>query len=160
MKIGELARRSGLTTPTLRFYEEIGLVSPSKRSPSGYREYDATAQGRLNFISCAKNLGLSLDEIKELLDICDGDGCAASEVRLRHVLAHKIDVVNKQIAEQKRFKRQLEQAYARLSGPATPVLSRELRVIGTSACSCGATCDEESCRSDCECCPTEEVSEA
>ncbi|WP_422126192.1 MerR family transcriptional regulator [Vibrio fluvialis] len=67
-QIGELAKRCGVSTDTLRFYEKNALISPAGRSDSGYRLYDEENQKQVSFILKAKELGLSLEEIKELLD--------------------------------------------------------------------------------------------
>jgi DNA-binding transcriptional MerR regulator len=55
--IGEVAERSGFTTSALRYYEGIGLISPSGRTPAGYRLFDEHALARLSFIEGAKHLG-------------------------------------------------------------------------------------------------------
>lgn len=67
MKIGELARRSGVGVDAIRFYEREALLAPATRLPSGYRLYGADALTRLDFIRRAKALGFSLAEIRELL---------------------------------------------------------------------------------------------
>lgn len=67
MRIGELAERAGMTAKTLRFYEQSGLLPPPKRTPSGYRDYDEAALGRLRFIRAAQAAGLSLAEITEVM---------------------------------------------------------------------------------------------
>lgn len=68
-QIGELAKRCGVTADTLRFYEKNNLIAPASRSESGYRLYDENNQKQVTFILKSKALGLSLDEIKELLEI-------------------------------------------------------------------------------------------
>ncbi|SJL83489.1 Zn(2+)-responsive transcriptional regulator [Vibrio palustris] len=68
-QIGELAKRCDVSTDTLRFYEKNGLIVPAGRSESGYRLYNADNQHQVIFILKAKAVGLSLDDIKELLDI-------------------------------------------------------------------------------------------
>ncbi|CAM3140238.1 Zn(2+)-responsive transcriptional regulator [Vibrio mytili] len=68
-QIGELAKRCGVTADTLRFYEKNELIRPAKRSESGYRLYNEENQKQVHFILKAKQLGLSLDEIKDLLEI-------------------------------------------------------------------------------------------
>lgn len=64
MKIGELARKSGLTPSAIRFYEEQGLLSPTSRTANGYREYASSAMDRLHVIQVSKRLGFSLDVIR------------------------------------------------------------------------------------------------
>ena len=71
MFIGELARRTGVNTKTIRYYEDIGLLPPAARTPSGYRQYGEEDVDRLEFIRNAKALGVALEEIKEVLAFRD-----------------------------------------------------------------------------------------
>ena len=71
MKIGALADAVGVTTKTVRFYESIGLLPPPPRTASGYRSYDDSDAERLRFIKTAQRLGLSLDEIREIIAFRD-----------------------------------------------------------------------------------------
>ncbi|MDQ1425729.1 MAG: hypothetical protein QOD72_3227 [Acidimicrobiaceae bacterium] len=82
-RIAEVARRTGFTTPTLRYYEEIGLMPPARRTEAGYRLYDERAVERLMFIARAKQLGCSLEEITELVRAWDTEDCAPVQHRLR-----------------------------------------------------------------------------
>ncbi|WP_343732728.1 MerR family transcriptional regulator [Duganella sp.] len=68
MKIGELARKSGIAASAIRFYEEQGLLAPISRTPSGYRQYASNAPDRLKLIQGAKRLGFSLEVIRDMLD--------------------------------------------------------------------------------------------
>jgi MerR family copper efflux transcriptional regulator len=74
MRIGELARRSGTTTKTLRFYEQAGLLPAPERTPSGYRDYDEGVLDRLSFVRAAQAAGLSLAEIREVIAVRDDTG--------------------------------------------------------------------------------------
>lgn len=65
--IGDLARRSGLSTRTVRFYSDAGVVPESTRSPAGYRRYDQDAVARLDLVRTLRELGLPLDTIRSLL---------------------------------------------------------------------------------------------
>jgi len=65
--IGDLAKRSGLTPATIRYYESIGLLSAPPRSSAGYRRYGDTTLQELDFVKKAQGLGFSLDEIQEIL---------------------------------------------------------------------------------------------
>lgn len=67
MKIGELARRTGLTASRIRFYESLGLLPMVDRMPNGYRHYPRDAQLVLELIDTAQKAGFSLDEIRTLL---------------------------------------------------------------------------------------------
>ncbi len=66
-KVGELARLTGLTVRTLRFYDQIGLFSPSGQTETGHRLYNETDLSRLHQILSLKELGLSLEEIHSVL---------------------------------------------------------------------------------------------
>ena len=89
--IGETARRSGFAPATLRYYDDLGLVTPAERSPSGYRRYDERDLDRLRFVGRAKQLGCSLDEIGGLLVAWDGGECGPVQDRLRELVSAKID---------------------------------------------------------------------
>lgn len=67
--IGELGHRVGVPPQTIRYYERLGLLEPPERTESDYRIYSETSEERLRFIQKAKRFGLSLDEIKQLIDI-------------------------------------------------------------------------------------------
>ncbi len=67
MRIGELAQQLSVNPKTIRYYEDIGLLPAPSRTASGYREYGADDQKRLEFIRAAQRLGFSLDEIREVL---------------------------------------------------------------------------------------------
>ena len=91
LTIGQLARRAELAPETLRHYERLGLVEPSRRTESNYRLYDADAVRRLHFIRRAQSLGFSLPEIRQLLGLhAQGAGDMAqvraiAEQRLRQI---------------------------------------------------------------------------
>ncbi|MEU9853554.1 MerR family transcriptional regulator [Streptomyces sp. NPDC047974] len=66
--IGELARRTGLTVKTIRFYSDRGIVAPTDRSPAGYRLYDIDAVARLDLVRTLRELGLDLPTIRKVVD--------------------------------------------------------------------------------------------
>jgi DNA-binding transcriptional MerR regulator len=96
--ISDVASRTGFTPSALRFYENAGLITP-ERTDAGYRIYDERAVERLRFIARAKQLGLSLDEITELVVLWDGDQCAPVAQRLRDLVAEKITETQTRVAE-------------------------------------------------------------
>ncbi|MDP9877546.1 DNA-binding transcriptional MerR regulator [Variovorax boronicumulans] len=67
MRIGELAKRTGLATSRIRFYEKSGLINGIERKENGYREYGPEALWMLEIIASAQSAGFSLDEIRSLL---------------------------------------------------------------------------------------------
>ena len=106
MRIAELARRAGVSTATLRFYEEQGLLVPLARTEAGYREYGIAALGRLGFIRRAKALGLSLREVKALVEL-PGDP-ASDPARLHAAVARKLADTRRRIGELRTLERELE----------------------------------------------------
>ena len=71
MKIQEFAQLTGLSTKTIRYYESIGLLSSPQRAANGYREYVEQHLAQARFVAGARSLDLSLDEIREILDMQD-----------------------------------------------------------------------------------------
>ena len=69
MRIGELAERAGVTTRTIRYYEDLGLLGPSEREGTGFRYYADEALARLRKIEFLKNLDFSLDEIGSVIEL-------------------------------------------------------------------------------------------
>lgn len=90
MRIGELADRLGVTTKSIRFYESIGLMPDPARTPSGYRDYAQADADRLTFIKTAQRLGLSLDEISEIIAFRD---------RGQRPCGYVADVLDRQVAD-------------------------------------------------------------
>ncbi|HYE96270.1 MAG TPA: MerR family transcriptional regulator [Rubricoccaceae bacterium] len=85
LRVGELARRTGLTARTLHHYDAIGLLRPSARTAAGHRRYTAVDVVRLQQIASLRALGLPLDAIAALLDAPDADPRAVIERHLAHV---------------------------------------------------------------------------
>lgn len=82
-QIAEAARRTGFSSSTLRYYEDISLLPPAARTEAGYRAYDDGALARLAFIARAKQLGCTLDEIADLATAWEGGRCEPVQSRLR-----------------------------------------------------------------------------
>lgn len=129
MRIGELALRFGLNPKTIRYYEEIGLLPRAGRSESGYRRYDERDVERLGFIRRAKTLGLSLDEIRDILS-AQGAGeppCG----QMLDLIDLKIDAIDQRIAELATFRTELATLRATWTGE-----GESLRRVTTPACIC------------------------
>lgn len=94
-RIGELADAVGMRPKTIRYYEEIGLLPPPRRTSSGYRVYDADDRERLRFIARAKALGLTLGEIGEILRL-RRDGCQPCD-RVTELLDRKLEALEAQL---------------------------------------------------------------
>jgi MerR family copper efflux transcriptional regulator len=69
MRIGEVARRTGVTAKTIRYYEDVGVMPPPSRTPNHYRDYGPDAVDRLTFVREAQESGLSLAEIASILEL-------------------------------------------------------------------------------------------
>ncbi len=107
-RISELARRSGFSPSTLRYYETVGLLPEPGRTAAGYRVYDEEAVERLRFIARAKIMGLALDDIAGLADLwADGD-CSTVLGRLGELLDDKGAEVRSQLADLSAFAAQLD----------------------------------------------------
>lgn len=81
LSIGLVARQTGCTVPTIRYYEDIGLLPPASRTDSGQRHYDKRAIRRLTFIRRCRNFGFSIDQVRELVSLVDQPDRPCQEVR-------------------------------------------------------------------------------
>jgi DNA-binding transcriptional MerR regulator len=111
LTIGDMAERCGVSRDTLRFYERERLLSPPRRSASGYRLYGETDAARVRFIRRAQSTGLTLDDIRELLRVQQlrtPETCRRVAARLRE----RIEVLDQKIAELEAFRGELAQAVA------------------------------------------------
>ena len=94
MKIGEIARRSGVGIETIRYYEREGLLQKPERRPSGYRQYNDSIFQRLDYIRSAKELGFTLSEIRELLELSFAEEICCDSIR-EHAQAKLADIENR-----------------------------------------------------------------
>ena len=113
LSIGRLARASGVGVETIRFYEREGLLAPPPRTAAGYRQYDAEAVERLGFIRRAKQLGFSLEEIRELLGLAEAHGDRA---RVKALAEHKLAEIERRIDELRRMRAALAELNRQCSG--------------------------------------------
>lgn len=97
MRIGEIAKATGTTTKTLRFYEAAGLLSPAGRSPAGYRQFGDDAVDRLDFIRRGRTAGLSLAQIRQIIEIRDTGTAPCRHVR--DLLGSRLEALDRQISE-------------------------------------------------------------
>ncbi|GAB2455151.1 hypoxia response transcriptional regulator [Nocardioides hungaricus] len=95
MRIGELAAAAGTTTKTLRFYEEQGLLPPAERTPAGYRDYAPETAARIDFIHRGQAAGLTLAQIRQILDIRDRGKAPCGHVR--DLLDERLAEIQRQI---------------------------------------------------------------
>jgi Cu(I)-responsive transcriptional regulator len=106
LTIGRLAKQAGLGIETVRFYERQGLIEPPPRTDSNYRVYPEGEVTRLKFIKRAKNLGFTLNEIKELLFIRHDPHATKADLKNRTL--DKIEDVKKKISDLTRIQKALE----------------------------------------------------
>jgi DNA-binding transcriptional MerR regulator len=105
MRIGELAHRAGVNPKTVRYYESIGVLPEPPRTSSGYRDYDESYVGRLIFIRTAQRLGITLDEVKEILGFRDRGEAPCAYVL--EVLATQMTDIDRRIRELQELRGQL-----------------------------------------------------
>ena len=109
LKIGELARRAGVTAKAIRFYERKRVLPPAKRATNGYRLYGEGAVDLLRFVRQASGLGLTLAAIRDIIAIRQGGRPPCTHVhQLLRVKASELDRKLKDLVEvQKRIRRSL-----------------------------------------------------
>ena len=122
LKVGELARRTGVSVRTLHHYDEIGLLRPSHRTSTGHRLYGAADVARLQQVKSLRQLGLSLDEVRDCL--------ARPDHSPRRVIDLHLGRLREQIALQ-------QQLYERLDG-----LARWLDATGGAEAARSASIEE------------------
>jgi DNA-binding transcriptional MerR regulator len=103
--IGDLAKRTGMSTKTIRYYEGLGLLSEPQRTESGYRLYSEKDVEGLRFIHGAKALGLSLSEIKQIVGIWSSGSAPCGHVS--QLLDEKLASLDRRIAELTTFRDEL-----------------------------------------------------
>lgn len=111
LKIGEFAEKGGVSRRSLRHYEELGLLTPKKRSSGGFRLYEENDLFKLEIIKIFKELGFTLEEIKEILQSREEVKKSKGE-QLDHsqgVLKQQLSEVSKQIRELKERRELIEQ---------------------------------------------------
>lgn len=111
MQIGQLADRFGLNTKTIRYYESIGLLPEPERSGGGYRLYAETDAERLAFIRTAQRLGLTLEDIREILAFREQGRAPCGYVT--DLLQRHARELDQRIAEMQGLRDELDQLVAR-----------------------------------------------
>lgn len=108
LTIGALANKAGVNVETIRYYQRIGLIDEPRKPLQGYRVYPATTLQRVKFIKRAQQLGFSLQEIEELLELGDGSNeSTCSDVRAR--AEQKLNQINQQIQDLEGLRSSLKQ---------------------------------------------------
>jgi MerR family transcriptional regulator, copper efflux regulator len=105
MTIGAAAKRAGVNVQTLRFYERRGLLPALPRRASGYREFPDDAVGIVRFIKRAQDLGFTLDEIAELLQLRNDK--RRDRARIRGIAERRIRQIERKVSELQAMQRAL-----------------------------------------------------
>jgi MerR family copper efflux transcriptional regulator len=106
VRIGEVARKTGLSVHTLRFYERKGLLPAPARGPSNYREFSPASLERLQLIRQAQQLGFTLAQTREILDLAGRRGASCEALRVR--AEEKLREVDRQIRSLVEIKKTLK----------------------------------------------------
>lgn len=130
LSIGRLGKAAGVKVPTIRYYEEIGLLPEPERSTGNQRLYDVRALERLAFIRHARDLGFPLDAIRDLLSLSDHPEkpCAAAD----GIARQQLRAVEARIARLKVLKAELERMIVQCEGGAIADC-RVIEVLGNHA---------------------------
>jgi MerR family mercuric resistance operon transcriptional regulator len=118
LQIGELSTQSGVNIETIRYYERIGLMPPPPRTEGRQRVYDLIHLKRASFIRRSRELGFSLDQIRDLLGLSRGHGLTCAEVKAL-TQQHTADIRRK-VKDLKRLERILNELAARCHGDEAP----------------------------------------
>jgi DNA-binding transcriptional MerR regulator len=132
---GDLARATGNTVRTIRFYEEEGLLKPAVVSDGGHRRYTEVDLERLRLITDLRELGLSLFEIRSILELRTGcQNAAEFAIRFQQVLAGHLEQAQRRLERLRRVKKELLDALA--------AIQQRLSSAGVEQCAC-AVADTE-----------------
>lgn len=123
MNISQAGERSGLPPKTIRFYEDIGLIAPTRRA-NGYRDFSEDDLHKLAFLRRARALGFSTEECRQLLSLYTDQSRASADVRkLASAQLARIDAQLAELQEMRRSLAHLVQACAGDARPDCPILS-------------------------------------
>ncbi|GHC75889.1 MerR family transcriptional regulator [Limoniibacter endophyticus] len=114
LTIGDLSRATGVKVPTIRYYEQMGLLSHSERSEGNQRRYSKGERDRLSFIRHARDLGLTIDAIRELIELSQHpeQPCAEAD----RIAAEQLAAVRDKIVRLKKLEAELERIATHCNG--------------------------------------------
>lgn len=136
LTIGELAKELRLNPKTIRYYEEVGLLPNPRRSESGYRIYSKNEAERLRLVKRAKLLGLSLAEIKELVEYAVDGHCNALEHRLLTLVEIKLGEIDQKIRDLITLREDLTRYRGDLSSRLVSSTSDQCSPATSAPCGC------------------------
>ncbi len=115
MRIGELAQKAGVTPRTIRYYEDLGLLGPSEREGKGFRYYTEVELARLRKIDALKGLGLSLEEIRSIIDLFfEEPTMLRGKQKLLEILQNHLKETDEKIEALAQFRTDLQANIARI----------------------------------------------
>jgi DNA-binding transcriptional MerR regulator len=112
--IGELSKRTGVKVPTIRYYEQQGLIEAPHRSAGNQRRYEPDTLSQLRFIKHARDLGISLDDIRQLIDLSTNPDKPCSEAD--KIARENLIAVQDKIACLRRLEKELLRISSKCSG--------------------------------------------
>lgn len=118
MRRGELAKRSSVNLETIRYYENIGLLVEPKRSQAGHRLYAESDLKRLTFVKRCRELGYTLEEIRNLLDLVDNQSYTCDQIH--ELTLEHLTEVNGKIRDLKKIAKSLKDMANQCEGSTTP----------------------------------------
>ncbi|MBD1922194.1 MerR family transcriptional regulator [Microcoleus sp. FACHB-831] len=115
MRIGELAQKASVTPRTIRYYEDLGLLGPSEREGKGFRYYTEVELARLRKIDALKGLGLSLEEIRSIIDLFfEEPTMLRGKQKLLEILHNHLQETDEKIEALSQFRTDLQANIARI----------------------------------------------
>ena len=108
LTIGNVAKLSGLSAATIRFYEDEGYIPAAHRSDAGYRLYSETDLQRLRLIRRARLLGVPLTEVRELTERAFAGDCSSFAAELMELVERRRNEIDRQMAELEALRRDLD----------------------------------------------------
>ena len=118
MNIGKAADQAGLPTKTVRYYADIGLVLPSSRTQTGYRNYDISSIKKLIFVKRARSFDFSIKECRELLGLYEEKNRSSSDVR--KIALHHLEEIKRKEEDLKKLRIELDHLVNACAGDDRP----------------------------------------
>ncbi len=166
MRIGEMARSLGTDPPTIRYYEEVGILPAAERSENRYREYGDEDVRRIELVLALRRLDVPLGEIRALAGTCFEHRCATGTQQLLAVIDRRSGQVLKQIEALRGLADRFADLRRRLSNEGSTTMAIDTareqttypeQTTHSAICDCG--CAGSGCSCGCACCGTAEHAE-
>ncbi|MBT4519905.1 MAG: MerR family transcriptional regulator [Halieaceae bacterium] len=134
MNISAAARQSGLSTKTIRYYEDIELIDPASRSDNGYRQYDKRAVAELQFLARSREVGFNLEESRQLLALLRDS--SRHSVHARNLVVEKTEQLQQRIDQLEAMQQVLKLMALRCNGDEGPDCAILDELAGLEVASC------------------------